>query len=294
VVPVHIVITRRDVGMGIRALRSLLAYNDQPLRLVWHEDVLDARDIDRINAAFPANSEVLRRRVADEMMDEVLRDYPLCREFRRRHCLGLKLIDPLHDPSDIFMIYDSDIVTMKPVAGFTTLPDDQTDLVFMYNGQYSYIFKLEQAFSVGSDMLVRRLNAGCMLVRRRGLSYAQIESLFEKYPSLCEQGDDQTVWALLAARLNSRMWNPEQVGFPSGKNKAVGQHAVLHCVSPVRAMFDRCADVSEGSRDALQRVTLQTLPCVRFGGWPLFFEILTRRLINYKNRLKSELPKFGR
>jgi hypothetical protein len=291
-VPVHVLITRRDVGMGIRALRSLLACNDQPLRIVWHEEALDDRDVDRINEAFPEDSEVIRRRSADEVMDEVLRDYPLCREYRRRHFFGLKLIDSLHDPSDRFMVYDTDVLTMKPVAGLSSFPDDQTDFLFMSDSQYSYVFNLGQALSVPPGVLLRRLNSGCMLIRRSSVSYAQIESVFEKYPWLREMNDDQTPWALMASKKNARMWNPAQVGLAYGMSGSEDERAVLHFTQPVRTMFLPYAKRIEGRVEAPQRVLLQTVPGVRFGGLQFFCEILTRRLINFKNRMRGVLAPF--
>lgn len=291
-VPVHVLITRRDVGMGIRALRSLLAGNDQPLRIVWHEEALDDRDVDRINAAFPGNSQVIRRRVADEVMDEVLRDYPLCREYRRKHFFGLKLIDSLHDASDRFMIYDTDVLTMKPIAGLSSFPDAQTDFLFMSDSQYSYVFNLGQALSVPPGVLLRRLNSGCMLIRRSSVSYNQIESVFEKYPWLREINDDQTPWALIASEKNVRMWDPAQVGLAYGMSGPEDDRAVLHFTQPVRTMFLPCAKRMESRLESPPRVLLQTVPCARFGGWQFFCEILTRRLINFKNRMRGVLAPF--
>lgn len=292
-VPVHLLIARRDIGMSIRALRSLVACNDQPLRLVWHEDGLDDYDIERINKAFPENSEVLRRPVADEMMAEALRDYPLCREFRRRHVMGLKLIDPLHDPSETFMIYDSDIVTMRPVTGFSSFPDDETDLVFMYDRQYSYGFKLEQSLFVQAGKLTRRLNAGCMLVRRSSVSYALMESVFEKYPGLLERNDDQTPWALIAGGLNARMWDPSQVAIAMGTEESLRDCAVLHFTQPVRSMFDNFAKLSEAGASSAGSVTLRTVPSTRFGRLELFCEILERKMINSCNRMRGAFSRFG-
>lgn len=292
-VPVHLLIARRDIGMSIRALRSLLACNDRPLKLVWHEDGLDDLDIDRINKAFPENSEVLRRSVADEMMAEALRDYPLCREFRRRHVMGLKLLDPLHDQSETFMIYDSDIVTMRPVTGFTSLPDDKTDLVFMHDSQYSYGFKLEQSLSVEPGTLTRRLNAGCMLVRRSSVSYALMESVFEKYPALLERNDDQTPWALIAGSLNARKWDSLQVAIATGTEEFLRNCAVLHFTQPVRSMFDQFAKLSESEASAAERAALRTVPSTRFGRLELFYEILERKIINFCNRMRGALGRFG-
>ena len=282
--------------MGIRALRSLLANSDKLHRLVWHEDRedgLDDRDIARISEAFPENSEVIRRGAADEMLEEVLRDYPLCREFRRRHVMGLKLIDPLHDRSDAFLIYDSDILTMHPVSGFCDFPDKETDVVFMHDSQYSYGFRLRQALAVPSGSMVRRLNAGCMLVRRSSVSYGQIEAVFERYPQLMERNDDQTVWALLAAGLNARMWDPEQVAIARADEVFLEECSVLHFVSPVRAIFHRFAEVAESRPAGVGRVAVRTVPSVRFGGADLFREVLERKLINNANRARMFLSRFG-
>jgi len=272
--------------MGITAVRSLLACSDKRHKLVWHEDVLSAHDRESINAAFPDNSRIIQRTVADELMNEILRDFPLCREFRRRHSMGLKLIDTLNHEHPVFLIYDSDILTMCPVSGLCDFPDTATDLLFMQDRQYSYRFGLGHAVQLPNGSLVRRLNAGFMLVRRESITYDDIERILYEHPHFRAINSDQTVWALLAARRSVRMWAPAQVALAYGESSVLEKCAVLHFTQPVRSRFNDFAGLAATRMNRSKPVKIETVEAERFARLELLGEIAHRKFINWAHRAR--------
>jgi hypothetical protein len=110
-VSLHMVLSHDMMLMGMLALRSFEFHTGKLWSPVIHEDgTLTDADERELQARFP-DARIVRRAEADATLDDALRDYPVCRENRKKHHWFLKNFDTRHYAThDHYIVMDSDIV----------------------------------------------------------------------------------------------------------------------------------------------------------------------------------------
>jgi hypothetical protein len=183
----HMLLHKARFLEGGWALYSFLHYAGQPFRVVIHSDgSLDTDCSEILSGLFPG-VHIIPRAEADTTVNRVLKEQGLnnCIEFRRRHILGLKLIDPfVFCRTASYLLLDSDILTyskpheiIDPDFGSMGASTPHLYSVDCWDGSYACSSK---EFSAAGIKPAYRLNSGIVKIQRSGLSLERIERTISK------------------------------------------------------------------------------------------------------------------
>lgn len=261
---VRSLICHRDVPLALRCLPSLLTYSHEPLRLTLHDDgsLTDVDEAALLNT-FPG-ARIIRRAEADRVMEDILRQHPACAEFRRVHPLAVKLFDTaLGSGSSLLRYCDTDVLFFRPFRGLFDLSSD-VDAIFMTDTHDAYSLRSWQMLRRGVR-LVARLNSGLICFRVDRFDLDRVEWFLKqqmdpRFPHFAEQ----TAWAVLAAPLVTRQWDPKQVRIIAGGVRRPVTLVAGHYVGPFRDLLN---EVRDDDRAPLsdQPVPLSTRPTTTIG-----------------------------
>jgi hypothetical protein len=169
---------------GVWAVYSFLYCAGQPFRVVIHSDgSLDANCAAILSSLFPG-IHIIPREEADRIVTAALKGHGLtnCVEFRRRHILALKLLDPfIMGSSPSYLVLDSDILTFsKPHELLDPGPADAEGASHphLYSPDCwdgAYALSLEGLRAAGVQPAYR-LNSGILKIQRAGFSLERIEA----------------------------------------------------------------------------------------------------------------------
>lgn len=213
---VRAMICHRDVDLGILCLGSLLRFCQDPIQIILHEDgSLTAQDRDKLAQELP-QATVLSKAEADERMEPVLAQYPRCRAFRQRSVNGMKLLDPAYFASGDIILLDTDVLFFRPFKSAFTWPDDGVQCLFLHDRSNAYCLR---PWETRNLRIINQFNAGTMMIRRQNFSFAEMERLLGRIEDSetyirnepCRWFLEQTCWAAVAARVESRAWKPRQM-----------------------------------------------------------------------------------
>src|SRR4051812_12747056 len=114
---VHVLAGEESMEWAPGCLASLTRFASEPVQLVIHDDgSLSPASVDALETVGGSGS-VLRRRAADEIVDEMLASRPALRSWRQREAFALKLVDaPLIEEGDVYYC-DTDILFYRPFEG---------------------------------------------------------------------------------------------------------------------------------------------------------------------------------
>ena len=201
---IHMVTCHRHVEMALWCLKSFSYYAEESPHLTIHDDgTLTLRDKELLRSHLDRCT-VIDKSEADETMNEVLRDYPLCRLMRARsefYC-ALKLFDPsVYTPTDVIVLVDSDIL-------FFQHPSEL--LHYARCGIPCFNSDYQDAYALPAKELRRRLNidvfstinAGLVVLRRADYDLNFMERYFTCFSSPIRDVNrhEQTLHALLLSR----------------------------------------------------------------------------------------------
>lgn len=204
------------VSMAALCLGSLLRCHEGSITVNFHDDgSLTSSDVDELRSGVPSCC-IIRRKDADERMSYELRRFPAQRRFRTETCMGLKLCDTVyHNPSEVYVYSDADVLYLRPFAKLFDLPDSSTNALFMYDSvDNTYSFRSWQLMLARGVLLPQRVNAGLACMRKSSYD----PEFIEWFLSVPARGGkrhngvpEQTAWAALGMRVGCRLWSPESV-----------------------------------------------------------------------------------
>jgi hypothetical protein len=237
---VHTLICHHDVDMALICLGSLVKNCSDSLKIIFHDDgTLTSNDTKKLEASF-GNASIISKKEADELMTASLSKYPKCQEFRRKNIMALKILDiPIMSDSKIAYC-DSDIFFLRPFRNIFEFPSNKVCAVFMQDNKDAYSFKLNRIYFNIEVKILRSINAGLFIFNSNYYDIDYVEWLLLKLnDSKPNIWIEQTCWAALAARCETRIWDPELVCVISEKTNLPNGLVAGHFTRPVRnKLFD--------------------------------------------------------
>lgn len=235
-ISVRTLLCHRDVNSGIKCFATAKAAIVEGISFeIFDDGSLTDDDVSFIESRLE-DVRVVRRKVRESKVLEVLNSYPACKEFRNQNPLALKLFDcSLFEPKEWLNYLDSDIYFISKVSGlFQT-----SHSVFMRDVDNAYSLKLRSYLDCPT--LLAKINTGIIRFPSSSFNLDILENLlcipsivrdFKKNPAWAEQ----TCFAVLAANTDTRLIDPEDAVVVS-KNFRVkdAQNAfAIHAVSSYR------------------------------------------------------------
>jgi hypothetical protein len=273
---VHTLACEQHVWFAIPCLRSLLAFSQDPIELVIHDDgSLTQRSFELLAAAFP-DAVLVPRASADEEMAGALARFPEMAQARRHLPHVIKLCDvALIQPESIVRYVDTDVLFQRRFRGLFPAADESASGAFMMDSGNSFGAHPGDFWPAGPLRVARCLNSGLFWIRRDRIDYERMEFLFKRWgPQRIRKYHgwfEQTVWADQAWRSRCSMYDPAQFGTASAAESANDKLIGVHYVTPTRSMLKAAlesasapaAATADSSLEAAEEI--RVLPSKPFG-----------------------------
>ena len=219
-----------DVSLAIYSLKSVVAYSLDPVRLVIHEDgSLTDEDRHTLFQEFPTIS-IINRAHADDVMDDLLSNYPHTRSYRSSQVFGLKLLDIVLLGDNYCFYMDSDIAFFRSFKGLFNHKAVAGRCVFLRDTVWhAYSIRPWHLTSHDNLQVASGMNTGLTLCDRSLFDLDFIE-WFLSHPEwrVFPGWTEMTCWAALALRANGHAVQPQQLTnlYPTSKftSATVGAH----------------------------------------------------------------------
>ena len=257
-------VCHRDVEMAVACLGSLLRFSRDPLRLVLHEDgSLTDADVARLSERLPVAG-LIRRRDADDEMDDRLGRHPRARRYRYRHPLALKLLDvPLLSDGDMAFC-DTDVLFVRPFRDLLRWPDPITSIMFMADGREAYSVRPWELMGRDRVHLVSRVNSGLIAMRARAYDLDFVEWCLGRFDSpRLMMWMEQTCWSAIGCRAACRLWDESQIAVMRPRLN-VDDNIAVHFTSRVRSFLPAAIErlgVRKEVREVAQVRTVVSREC---------------------------------
>lgn len=231
----------RSFESSIVCLKSLID-SLSPTKLIIHLDgSVNDQAKEKIVLELKSKVEFVSKKYADELVGNLLKNRPVCRNFRDTNVLGAKIFDIIAINPDSSLIYfDSDIY-FNQLVNISDLVESKS-LVFMEDKKSSYSLRPWDYSLFKKNSVPRRVNTGMIIAKNFLLDLDFIEWLLgvllnnaisHKRPYWLEQ----TVWAFLAGRVGEvRLVGEPFIGFPTAGStrKCLSKYSAVHFVSTYR------------------------------------------------------------
>jgi hypothetical protein len=243
---VHFLICHKDAKMAGHCLDSLFKYSKTPLEFIIHDDgSLSEEDYSNILEK-GENTKIISRKESDECMEENLRKYPNCYQYRKEHIYALKLLDIAFMSQNDFGYCDSDILFLRPFKNLFKWPDSKTSAIFMQD--YSSSYSMLPWTLLGNDKpkLVSKVNAGLIFFRKQSYDLDFIEWFLKNKTFRHKVGWlEQSCWAALGHHVGCRQWNPEQIVLMRPWTEDSPQLVAGHFVKESRYRMENFLSISQ-------------------------------------------------
>jgi hypothetical protein len=239
---VHTLACEQHLWFAVPCLRSLIAYSQEPIRLVIHDDgSLATASVEALTSAFP-NAILVLRASADAELAEALARFPHIAQARIHLPHVLKLMDTtVVHPEPIVRYVDTDVLFQKSFRGLFPTSEPSVPGAFMMDSSNSFAAHPGDFWPLGPLRLPRQLNSGLFWIRRDSLDYERMEYLFKRWgPERIRRYHgwfEQTVWADQAWRAHCSMFDPAQFGTASQDGNLNSRLIGVHYVTPARNLL---------------------------------------------------------
>jgi hypothetical protein len=241
---------RRDWLLGLWTLVSFYVFSGRrdPL-LVYSDGTVPPKGRKAFAQIFPG-SRFVEPGAADRFLSEMLREYPLCREFRARQPCGRRLVDfPAMAGTPRILMLDADVLFLEPPHGLMAYLDADEDDVFVFQPdcQSAYFAEPDAILARFGVEVPERANVGILVASVRGFDYGRIEAWL-RYPEVRTHfWAEQTLWAMYAGRDRARLLGP---AYAVRLERGIRPGSVVkHYVSPIRELI-----YTEGLRELRSRL----------------------------------------
>ena len=239
-VPVHVLTGANDWLLCAWMLASWFTATEQTWRVVIHDDgTLPASARKTLSSMF-RTARFISRNDADPAMDKLLRPFPLCHDYRRKHPLSQKIFDiPHFTDSERFIILDSDVLFFRyPPEIMQWVNSDSKDCLFNEDVEETSLVTREDAWNDLGVKLWPRVNSGLCLMQRTAIDLEFCERIMGETNIL--KGHiwriEQTLIALCASRHGRGGVLPKTYEVSLGK-RASSDTIARHYVGAVRDRF---------------------------------------------------------
>jgi hypothetical protein len=221
-IEVRSLVGKETLNLSLICLKTLLEKTKQKIHLVVHGDgSLSKRDKKKIES-LGDNVKVIGRKKIEEKILKMISDYEMSLKYRRKNIFGIKLFDIiLLSEKDAVHYVDSDIVFLKTCQNIFNL-EDGVDASFSSNGRMNHAYSLRplDVCPLGDIRVAKSVCAGLFSIRRERYDIDHIERVLGQ---LSDSGGkfsyrpfwvEQTCWASLALKINSRLWSFDNITIP--------------------------------------------------------------------------------
>ncbi len=220
-VNVHSLICHRDIDLSLHCLRSLELCSQDPVRIVLHDDgSLVESDWQKIEAALK-HPVIIKRRSADEVMEERLCGYPSAAEFRRDSVWGLKLLDIVLLEERACFYCDGDVRFFRPFTGLFAEGTAHGRSVFLADTIWdAYSVRPWHLLDSRRLRLQSGINTGLTIIDRDMYDLEFVDWFLKQPDWRCIPAwTEPTCWAALASRTNGHVVAPTQIAnlYPSAR-----------------------------------------------------------------------------
>ncbi|MDT3403493.1 hypothetical protein [Mucilaginibacter terrae] len=230
---------QRGLDFSIACLHSFITHSEDQILLEIYEDgsVTD-EDEQKLLTSLPGST-VIRKTVRTPIIEQKLKNYPLCKKFRDENVLAQKLFDvSLYNDDDIFFI-DSDIFFFQKYK----LPDFNDTPTFMYDTQNAISFSPGNFFNF-KQAVYPKINTGIIYFPHKLFSLDFLENLlkdkaFSNGLVTFKVWAEQTLWAIMASAGNKiNYFNPQQIIMATENTVIANDTIAVHLVSSYRQQFE--------------------------------------------------------
>jgi hypothetical protein len=256
---VHFLICHRDAKMAGHCLESLFKYSKSPLRFTIHDDGSLTEEDYRIILEKGEKTKIISRTESDECMEENLKNYPNCYQYRKEHIYGLKLLDIAVMSQNDFGYCDSDILFLRPFDNLFKWPEAKASAIFMQD--YSSNYSMLPWTLIGSDKpkLASKVNAGLIFFRKDSYDLDFIEWFLKNKNFRHKVGWlEQTCWAALGHHVGCRQWNPEQIVLMRPWTEDSSQLVAGHFVKESRYRMENFLPTSQQNSNSSPFIKIDT------------------------------------
>jgi hypothetical protein len=243
---VHFLVCHKDAKMAGNCLDSLFKYSKDSLKFIIHDDGSLTKEDYGNMLEKGENTKIISRKESDECMEENLRKYPNCYQYRKEHIYALKLLDIAFMSQNDFGYCDSDILFLRPFKNLFNWPDSKISAIFMQD--YSSSYSMLPWTLLGNDKpkLVSKVNAGLIFFRKQNYDLDFIEWFLKNKTFRHKVGWlEQTCWAALGHHVGCRQWNPEQIVLMRPWTEDSPQLVAGHFVKESRYRMEKFLSISQ-------------------------------------------------
>ena len=243
---------------GLLCLRSLMDSAGARFSLAIHEDgSLDADDIARLESEIP-RARVVTKASVEPMLAEKLKNYPACREARKRNVMFLKMFDialsEAQTPQNHLRYIDSDILFFRRLDGFF---DSPTPAIFGQERGVVLCSPHLKLWRLARRPMLKGVNGGVFFLDLKLLDLDRIEWAIEniflpgpKHPHMI----DQSLYAILYATPQTRLISQNNVQLATELHLEHPDFAAIHFVGKDK---NNALNYAEKSREMLQMPPLK-------------------------------------
>ena len=173
---------KKSITEALWSLISFYRFSGVNWPLAVHGDgTLTTEDIRILQKYFPY-SKIITKQEADEIMMPILRDYPLCRELRKRHVFGLRLMDSEKlSISRTRVNIDTDVLFFdRPDELLKAATEhDQPNVFNREAGAEGYAIKGDDLVQFAGCNIPPEINAGLSVLRKDTFVLSELEEMLE-------------------------------------------------------------------------------------------------------------------
>jgi hypothetical protein len=236
---IHVLTSKGDWLNLIWTLKSFYVASNRRYALCIHEDgSLTETDVATLGEHFP-DARIIRRKVADAKLAQVLRDFPRSLAFRKSNLLAPKVFDfATFLESDRIGSFDSDLLFFSEPKVYLQRVEDPAYQLNTFNADlgHGYTVEPDQVREVIGHRLLPRVNTGLGLIHRNSIRWDWTEE-FLALPGILAGHFwriEQTLLALCSSRFGVELLPDE---YTLKLEPGIGSRPFRHYVGSIRHLM---------------------------------------------------------
>lgn len=285
-IEVFILLGNKNLHFSIECLSSFVNYVQNEISLyILNDGSLTVEDKKNIKKRL-FDVEIISKQVADEHMNKLLKEYPLCKKLRDNFVLFKKYVDSFYfaSNSNPTLILDSDILFFRPFK-LDNLPSAPTS-VFIEAEKSGYSLYPWNLFPFSKIKLNQKMNSGLVYTNSTNLFLEEIESFLsnKKFHTAFKKKRwyvEQTIFALTGSMFKrSYLFNKNQI-YNARKVMKVNTSEIvgIHFIGTYRSQHKQFKDLNFSK----QEVTLSFRRAKKLNPFNFFFESFILKIKNWFN-----------
>ena len=206
---IHMLVCKRDFEMAIISAMIINNLGNKGHYFIFHDDGSIDDEFETRFYEYLPGSKLIRRKIADKIMEEELSIYPALQEYRKKQVLALKLVDiPFFSQSKRIAYIDTDVLFFRYPEEYFQLLDNKTNLN-IFNKDIASAYVTDEISIEGNlgIKLLPKINSGLWIMNKKDFSFSMIESWLEHrflHSYLTDYRLEQTFIAMLASTSDAK------------------------------------------------------------------------------------------